>query len=46
MQLEQKDWWVERAGGNAVELLERHGYRIARRLGERKKWPNYVLVRD
>ena len=44
--IEQKDWWIERAGGNAVELLEQHGYRIAWHAADRKKWPNYVLVRD
>jgi len=44
--IEQKDWWVERAGGNAVELLEQHGYRMAWQSADRKRWPNYVLVRE
>ena len=44
--IEQKDWWVERAGGNAVELLEQNGYQLAWQAADRRKWPNYVLVRD
>jgi FkbM family methyltransferase len=44
--VEQKDWWVDRAGGNAVELLQQHGYCVAWRSSDRKKWLNYVLVRD
>ena len=43
--IEQKDWWIDQAGGNAVELLKRRGYRIVWRSRDRKKWPNYLLVR-
>lgn len=43
--VEQKDWWVEQAGGHAVELLCDHGYQIAWRTGERRTWTNYVLTR-
>jgi FkbM family methyltransferase len=43
--VEQKDWWVEQAGGNAVELLCAHGYEIAWRTGEKRTWTNYVLTR-
>ena len=44
--VEQKEWWVDRAGGNAVELLQQHGYRVALQSRDRKKWPNYVLMRE
>ena len=44
--VEQKEWWVDRAGGNAVELLQQHGYRVGLQPRDRKKWPNYVLVRE
>jgi hypothetical protein len=43
--VEQKDWWVEQAGGNAVELLCSHGYEVAWRTGEDRTWTNYVLTR-
>jgi FkbM family methyltransferase len=43
--VEQKDWWVEQAGGNAVELLCSHGYEVAWRTGEHRTWTNYVLTR-
>lgn len=43
--VEQKEWWVEQAGGNAVELLRAHGYEVAWRAGERRSWPNYVMAR-
>ena len=46
MIVEQKEWWVDRAGGNAVELLQQHGYRVDLQSRDRKKWPNYVLVRE
>lgn len=44
--VEQKDWWVEQAGGNAVELLGEHGYEIAWRTGESRTWTNYALTRS
>ncbi|MEE8549933.1 MAG: FkbM family methyltransferase [Gemmatimonadota bacterium] len=44
--VEQKDWWVDQAGGNALELLQQYGYRVAVQARDRKKWPNYVLVRE
>ena len=44
--VEQKDWWIDRAGGNTVELLQQHGYRVAWQARDRKKWPNFVLVRE
>jgi FkbM family methyltransferase len=44
--IEQKQWWTEEAGGNAVELLQRHGYRIVwHGDGRWHRWTDYILER-
>ena len=37
---------LDQAGGNTVELLQQHGYRIAWQARDRKKWPNFILLRE
>ncbi len=44
--VEQKEWWVDQAGGNTVDLLAAHGYRAAWHTGDRRSWRNYAMLRS
>jgi len=43
--VEQKEWWVEQAGGDAVTLLKEKGYEVALRAGADRTWANFALTR-